>query len=185
LVLQEYVDGILDEERKNDFILHLNECQGCADYVAQMQTLRKTLREMPEIETSDSFHLLLRERIRREMSHQKRRMSFAWTLSHQIVPATALVAVVVLGSVWIIKDRAPFTGSTSETPMALQTEAHDAPRLDPSRYKNVRYVLDEYNPAVSLDRKDVPVPIQNSTRDSLSSRQRKARVQPRATQVSF
>lgn len=185
MMLQDYVDGVLDRSQKMGIEAHLLECEICSDFVEEMQNLKSTLKNLPEIQASDGFHLLLRERIRREMAHQTRRSSFSWTLTHQIIPATALAAVIVVASLAIFKHGLPFTEGQRATPVAVKQPNSTSPQLDPARYKNVRYVLDDYGPAVSLDRKDTPATGQSSARDSLRRVEHRSRLRPRAAHVSF
>ena len=60
------VDGELDVHQKHELEKHLKSCSCCALFFSQCRQLRKRLQNLPRLAASETFHLLLRERIRRD-----------------------------------------------------------------------------------------------------------------------
>ena len=63
----EYLDGALSSQSKLEFDEHLHQCADCTATLRRMKAIQVRLNELPMVRTSDSFHILLRSRIRREL----------------------------------------------------------------------------------------------------------------------
>lgn len=185
--LQDYVDRELTPGEMASVDAHLKVCPECAGYVHQIISLKGHLRALPEIKSTENFHLLLRERIRREMASQQRKSaaSFVWT--HRIAPAAGFALVILAAGSYLMRDRIPFLGGGGPTPVAEAPASFmsNGTLQKPSR---VKYVIDEYGDAVSLDRKDSPAfrrqAASDSTRPVPQAGRRRGPLR-RAVQVSF
>lgn len=65
-----YVEGTVSGEDFAWFEDHLDSCPGCEAAVARMRTLGVRLRSLESVKTSESFQVVLRSRIRREIEAQ-------------------------------------------------------------------------------------------------------------------
>lgn len=181
--LGHYIDGDLDREQRQEIEDHLAACEDCASHVGQIQTLRGMLKGLPPIQATESFHFVLRDRIRRELAQQQRRASFSYVLTHRMAPAMALGGVVLVGSFWMLTQKTDLFHRGN--PSAVTAQNTRAPHLDPSTYDNVRYVIDDYGDAVVLDRNDAPAQRRVAASDSMRNEQRPLMSGARAAQVSF
>ena len=62
------IDGELEILQKKDTENHLKSCRKCNDFFNRMYRIRSYLKKLTPVKSPDSFHILLRERIRREMA---------------------------------------------------------------------------------------------------------------------
>lgn len=62
------IDGELDFLQKNNINKHLKACHHCSDFFKRMNRIQSYLKRLTPVESPDSFLILLRERIRREMA---------------------------------------------------------------------------------------------------------------------
>lgn len=63
----EYLDGNLSGQSKSEFENHLQNCRHCAETVQHMEALQIQLKQLTPVKTSDTFHIVLRSRIRHEL----------------------------------------------------------------------------------------------------------------------
>ncbi len=64
------VDQELDGSMREQVLQHIEECSLCGQFYRNLQSLKNGLKQIKPIEAPDSFQVILRERIRREMAHK-------------------------------------------------------------------------------------------------------------------
>ncbi|MCK5146792.1 zf-HC2 domain-containing protein [bacterium] len=183
--LQDYIDNEISRSQRLEIEKHLHQCADCSEHIEELNMLRHQLKSLPTIKATESFHLLLRERIRREMAAQQKRTAFSYVLSHRIVPVAAVCLVLVTGSLYIFKDQIGFFQQAGPEQVTISRNS-DAPSLMlPPQSGSIRYVIDEYNDTVKLDRTDTPRRPGRTIIDSIQHRPGLVRSSRHAAQVSF
>ncbi len=130
----DFIDGELKGKEKNHFEKHMEACSACSNCVRQLAALRRKLSSLPEIKTSESFHLLLRERIRRELIKKQQYGSFDGVIK-RFVPVFGALAIVVT-AFWLLNGQ--FTAEPSGSDMTAMSGINPSLPLD----DNVLYVID-------------------------------------------
>lgn len=62
------IDGELEILQKKEMENHLKSCKKCNDFYNRMYKIRSYLKKLTPVKSPESFHILLRERIRRELA---------------------------------------------------------------------------------------------------------------------
>lgn len=178
--IMELFDGELDALQSKAVNQHLKTCDSCSAFMTQLQTLRTRMQSLTPIETSEHFHLVLRDQIRREMSG--RRSHFELFSSRRWIPAVGLASVIAVSLVMISDHRnMPWSKAQgSARPMISQSTPAPAAR----RSGSIQYVVGEYPDRLSVERRDER-PAGLSRSDSLEPRQDPSLYRQRLTPVSF
>ena len=172
------VDGELDVHQKHELEKHLKSCSCCALFFSQCRQLRKRLQNLPRLAASETFHLLLRERIRRELAGKRRTApSIFITRSKQWIPAVG-VALLLITVGFLLRDQRSIILQSPQNRIAISGESTGFKK------ENVQYVIDEYPGGVSISRDDSRSE-HTEARDSLLLQQDSHRVRPNLTPVSF
>jgi anti-sigma factor RsiW len=172
------VDDELDVHQKHELEKHLKLCASCSIFLSQCRQLRKRLQTLPRLAASETFHLLLRERIRRELAGKRRTSSpLFFSAPRRWIPAIA-VALLLIAIGILLRDQKQIMFQSPQTRIADTNEAGERVK------ENVRYVIDEYPGGVSLSRDDSKR-TPTAVRDSLLLQQETQRVRPHLTPVSF
>ena len=172
------VDGELDVHQKHDLEKHLKSCSSCSLFLNQCRHLRKQIRNLPRLAASEAFHLLLRERIRRELAGKRRAAASIFiSTSKRWIPAIG-VALLLLTVGFLLRDQRQLMFQSPQNHVAVTNKS---PAL---REENVQYVIDEYPGGVSLSRDDSRSG-HTEARDSLLHQPESRRVRPNLTPVSF
>ncbi len=96
-----YLDGELPQEEAEALRAHLESCEGCTAYMAELQTAVKALKQLPQIEVSRSFDKRLGARLRRD-SMLRLAPSITVHMWYRRVLAAAVAVVVLAVGVLII-----------------------------------------------------------------------------------
>lgn len=174
-------DGELDILRKKELNSHLKECSQCAQFLSKLRLLRSHLRGLTPVRTSDSFHLLLRERIRREIAGKRRITVPSFSLPTRWIPAFGLVLLVIIIGSWIMVRRTSLfkpSGSEMRVTQSSRLRGEDF-------HGHVDYVIDDFPNRVSVSRVDNERGTRFIDRDSLILPDTLEGVRPRVTPVSF
>lgn len=137
------IDGELEGAAKNEVRRHLEKCPECARLYHGLYSLKHRLHEMKTVNAPDSFQVILRERIRRELANKQGFGMHPPASSSGWITGIA-VASVILGAAFLVFQ--PF--SRSRLPETL-TEVSES-FSDVSNMSRVRFVIDEVdsNPTV-------------------------------------
>ena len=149
--LFKFIDGDLDILQKKLVEQHLKECPGCNGFLTQIRSMRSRIRNIPNIQTSENFHILLRERIRREMAGKREFFPHTTGFSLRWIPAAGLVIVLIVSGFWMIDKKTTVLNKT------IIAEATESSSVFGSQFKGqIDYVIEDY-PApssVSISRDD-------------------------------
>lgn len=95
-MISPYLDGELQEEEKEEFLAHLEQCPQCKKEVEELEQLLHDFSEIPEVELPDGFHEELMAKIKDSVvvpiSIQKKKNT-PW---RKIIAVAAVFAIVVL-----------------------------------------------------------------------------------------
>lgn len=180
-LIMKHFDGELDIHRKKDLEKHLDDCCHCSETIHQLRALRSEIRNLTPVECSEDFHVLLRERIRRDLARKRKETRSTVFITRRLIPAIGAVAVVALMSVWLLDDDPSAlrpAGNLTELnqPGSPSGESFDGP---------VEYVIDEYPSRLSVSRDDRAENARDTDRDSLRQTRPAEDVRGRMTPVSF
>lgn len=92
----DYLDGILPGQIKSEFNQHLTDCRECTDRLRQMKALKHHLKKLNPVKTSDTFHVVLRSRIRRELTRHTFAQKIGFYFQTYKLPAFATGAVALI-----------------------------------------------------------------------------------------
>ena len=179
---KDYIFNLLDDEldihRRGELENHLKSCSSCLHFLDRCRLLRRRLQNLAQISTSETFHLLLRERIRRELAGKRRRISFLPSpVVRGWIPAAAVVILLLtVGILLRDQEKSIFPSGRSGI---VDTRIEGSPTGE-----TVEYVADDYTGGLSLSRDDSKRN-QTEDRDSLRLRPETQRVRPHSTPVSF
>ncbi len=179
--IMKYFDDELDIHRKRELERHLDDCCHCSDTIRQLRALRSHMRDLTQLECSEEFHVLLRERIRRDLSRDRKGVRSSIFVTRRLIPAMGVAAVVTFMSIWMLdNDRSPLrpVGNLAETnrPASPVGESFDGP---------IEYVIDEYPSRLSVSRDDRSDNSRRTDRDSLRQTRPAEDIRGRMTPVSF
>jgi anti-sigma factor RsiW len=172
------LDDELDTHQRHDLEKHLKSCSSCSQLLDRCRLLKGQLQNLSQLSTSETFHLLLRERIRRELSGRRRRgLLFPSPIVRSWIPAVTVALLLITVGI-LLRDRESFVVPGNKSKMA-EMRINTSPAGE-----NVEYVRDNYTDGVSLSRDDSKRN-QIQERDSLLLQQETEIVRPHLTPVSF
>ena len=146
-----FIDGELDILQKKLVDQHLKECPHCMGFLNQIRSMRSRIRNLSSIQTSENFHVLLRERIRREMAGKREFFPRTYGFSLRWIPAVGLVIVMVVSGFWMIDKKTTVLNKT------IIAEATKSSSDSGSQFKGqIDYVIDDYpaSSSVAVSRDD-------------------------------
>jgi hypothetical protein len=128
----EYLDGRLSTQIKSDFDQHIHTCQECAESIRNMRALKSHLKGLTQVKTSDTFHVVLRSRIRQELSKEsipeKIINSFRiYKLPRYVIGFAALILIVFFSYNTLLQ---PEMGDDSFLSTQLSEETSSYPRSE-------------------------------------------------------
>jgi hypothetical protein len=95
----DYIEGLLNETRRREFVEHLQECPACATEIERLRRLYGFLNDDPVVVPEPGFWRQVQDRVRQGeilLPAHSPRSSFAWwKLMPVLVPVLAAVAVFV------------------------------------------------------------------------------------------
>ncbi len=102
----DYLEGSVSQALKAEFESHLNQCENCRGVLHRMELLQHHMRQLEPVHTSDTFHIVLRSRIRRELEKPTFIDRVAAYFQTNRVPAyaasVALLLLISYGSLQVI-----------------------------------------------------------------------------------
>ncbi len=149
--LFKFIDGDLDILQKKLVEQHLKECPGCNGFINQIRSMRSRIRNLSNIRTSENFHILLRERIRREIAGKREFFPHMTGFSLRWIPAAGLVIVLIVSGFWMIDKKTTIFNKT------IIAEATESSFNSGSQFKGqIDYVIEDYpaSSSVSVSRDD-------------------------------
>ena len=173
-----FFDDELDILRKKELQQHLSECPHCTLFLDRMRRMRSHLRELPSIKISDNFHILVRERIRRDLARQNRRRQSSVITVRRLVPAFGIAVLVIAIGYWVLDRGVSPDGSPSNGMRAVNQPSE--------RFEGeIQYVIDDIPSRISVSRQDGESRFPYIGSDSLESMDRADEIRVRPTPVSF
>jgi hypothetical protein len=121
MLINEYIDGRLDEERQSALISHIHTCPGCAEELKKSERLKKLLKDLPEAETPPVLLTSAVKKARQEL-RQEKQPAFA---RRAVAIAAALVVVLGVG-VYLYKTNPPPETGNVQLATEKNTEADEA-----------------------------------------------------------
>jgi len=146
--LVHYFDDELDTHQKRELEAHLKICPQCERFLNRIRQLHSHLKELPTLKTSENFHILVRERIRRETARSQGRHASSQTWARRLVPAFGVVTVLTVVGLWLRDNQTVIhnpTNSSQGRSMAAQPSGEGSD-------DQVQYVIDEYPDRLSVSR---------------------------------
>jgi hypothetical protein len=180
--IMQHFDENLDTVGRKELEHHLKVCTSCNRYMNQIRLLRSHLRELTPIEASENFHILLRERIRRDLARSGRR-HVKPLFTRRLIPAFGLTVVLVTVGIWFLDQRSIPIGTpgTSDSLSEYQPDSSLRSRFD----GQIQYVIDDYPNPISVSRQDDARVPKLATEDSVLLKENRERYRSRMTPVSF
>jgi|GEM_PF-2956401 len=132
----EFVDDALSPSQKKDFKAHLAHCKECAQLLDRLRRQKLWLKKLSSLHTSDTFFLLLMERIRRERLGKKMGWIERSVPLPRFVPVVAFTLLVLVCTgifLWMDREKAISLNAPSIFPSVHSSFKHE----------KVQYVLDE------------------------------------------
>lgn len=180
-IVFDFIDGEMDILQQKFFKQHMKDCPQCQRILNQVRLIRSRMQNFSQIQTSENFHILLRERIRREMVGKRDMFPSSTGFSFKWIPAVALFVVMVISGFWMI-DR-----KTSNLRHSFIAESKESPTSMPDFKFNgqIDYIEDDYpvSSSLSVSRSDGP-PV-HAFSDTISVPQSSEGVQAFLTPVDF
>ena len=70
--INDFIDNDIEPSDLKQLETHLQNCSSCRAYVNRYKTVKKSLAALPHYKTSQTFDIVLRERLRKEINGEKR-----------------------------------------------------------------------------------------------------------------
>ncbi len=179
--LLEYFDDELDVQEKKEVEQHLKVCPHCMHFLNQLRRLRSHLRELPTIKTSENFHILVRERIRRDLARQRRAKQSSTIIVRRFVPAFGLTVLVALVGFLVLDHRDSLVDKTAGSGGGISVST----RSDEDFSGPIQYVIDDIPSRISVSRRDGDGESRVVDEDSVYRMDRAEEFRTRPTPVSF
>lgn len=147
-LLSDYADSSMASAEKSEFAAHLKECAECRSAAEGVVNLRRNLRRLPVLQTSQDFETILRTRIKLDRrAHVPPIWNIRYAGPRRFVSysAAAAVALVCVFYLWqrLSADSLPTTPS-SLTVSQMQIAPNPAlPSVSPAK---ILYTLDKVTP---------------------------------------
>ncbi len=171
----------LDVLRRKDVERHLKTCSQCARFLDQIRLLRLRLKNLTPVKTSDSFQVLLRERIRREMAGKRRTAASSTSFTKRWIPAFGFVVLVLIAGIWMIDQKTSFFDSGDNEGGIARSTTPGEESFD----GQVQYVINDFPSRISVSRTEDAEGAESVVEDSLIRQNDWEDVRARLTPVSF
>jgi anti-sigma factor RsiW len=179
---KEYMFDLLDHEidnlRKKQLLDHFDDCPRCDRLMARLKALQSHLSSLEPVRANEDFHIVLRQRLRREMAGRRRWSTSTLPGYVKWTPAVGIAAAALIIGL-LVSDQQ--TRSPDGELSGFRTAASVA---DPSQGQ-VQYVIDDYPQRISVSRNDRIDSRSNAGSDSVRQRNNFDQVRSRVTPVSF
>ena len=172
------LDHQVDSQRKKHLYDHLSECPQCEKFFSRCKALKARLSSLEQIRASDTFHILLRERLRREAAGNRRWIRPVLPGYMRWAPAVGVVALAVFIGV-LVTDRGTPLQEGEYSEIRASASGRD-PFQGP-----VQFVIDDYPQRIAVARDDRSRSGTITGPDSLRPIDRVESERPRVTPVSF
>lgn len=103
--VSEYIEDELAKNSKSLLEAHLQSCQHCAQIINSVNALRRSLRNIAKVKTSDDFDNMLRARIRLENRKSRFRRESIFSSWKVRIPAYGMAVVFVIFAVLLISQK--------------------------------------------------------------------------------
>ena len=174
----DFVDNELDILRKNELERHLKACTQCSRFLEQIHQLRSQCKQLSPITATEEFHVLLRERIRREMAGKRGALTPSIAFSARWIPAFGMMLLLIGVGFWMLDQKTSFFGSSDNRVAVSQVPTDNRREYE----GEVQYVIDDYRDIISISRIEEE-PVINP--DSVLHETEQEYIQNRLTPVSF
>ncbi len=175
------VDNELDILRRKELESHLKTCAACSRFLEQIRNLRSHCRQLSSLQVSEEFHVLLRERIRREMAGKRGAFSPSISFSGRLIPAFGMMIVVICLGFWMLDQKTSFFETSGNRMIVSQM-----PVVEQEDFEGeVQYVIDDYRNPVSISRSSGAEEAPVAKTDSIFRSLEQDYIQNHLTPVSF
>src|SRR4030042_4142907 len=96
------MDDELDILHRKDLESHLKVCEPCSLLANRCRSLKKRLKDLPQVKASDEFPILLRGRIRRELAKKRTYRPNFFFFPNRWIPAVGMAVVLLVAGVWMV-----------------------------------------------------------------------------------
>ncbi len=175
------VDNELDILRRKELESHLKTCTSCSRFLEQIRNLRSQCRQLSPVQVSEEFHVLLRERIRREMAGKRGSFSPSISFSGRLIPAFGMMLVVICLGFWMLDQKTSFFDTSGNGIVVTQMPLAEQEDFE----GEVQYVIDDYRNPVSISRNSEADGAPVAYTDSVLRGLEQDYIQNRLTPVSF
>ena len=179
--LLEFFDDELDVQKKKEVEQHLKVCPHCMHFLNQLRRLRSHLRGLPTIKTSENFHILVRERIRRDLARQRGAKQSSTLIVKRFVPAFGLTVLVALVGFLVLDHKDSLVEPTTGRGGGISVST----RSDDDFNGPIQYVIDDFPSRISVSRRDGDRESRVVDEDSVYRVERSDELRTRPTPVSF
>lgn len=115
--ISEYLDGALNEKEQQLLLEHIEGCEGCRAYLAELAAMRDALAELPEAELPEGFHASVMEKVK---AKKRAKRALLWK---RYVPAAACAAIVLLAAARLMPDFGASSSAPETADMAMDMMA--------------------------------------------------------------
>ncbi len=176
ILIDKLVDAEISPVEKRELNNHLDSCNDCRNYMEKLKKMRRMFSQLPRVKTTDDFYVLLRARIRRELSRGDKRFYNPILYPKRIFQYGFSLAVVVLLLLLIN----PFNIIRNESESHLSISEKKSNEFN----GQIQYVIDGYPTSVSLSRDGTIDSLINSN-DSLRQLGNNKVIRSHVTPVNF
>ncbi|MDD5807635.1 MAG: zf-HC2 domain-containing protein, partial [Oscillospiraceae bacterium] len=138
--LSAFVDGELTEQEKNEVLAHVETCEGCRTYLAELMTMRAAFGDLEEYDAPAGFAESVMARLHEEAAPKKRTQRKKW-MGLAACAAVVLMAAVLFPHVTGSSGGADSVAAANDCEAAL-TESVQEPYEDEEftdRYTSVQH----------------------------------------------
>lgn len=147
-LLCKQLDGEITAEEKHRIDDHLSSCEACTETARSLTYMSEQLRQLPRVQASEEFQILLRDRIRKSRTgHGPKWITFPLLPRWTFIPATglALAAIVLISR--------PYFNKTNSAPFSSEGTTV-AEYMNTGTPGQVHYVMEDNPESVMLSRDD-------------------------------
>lgn len=124
-----YLDGLLEDKKKEQFIDHIEKCAICAKKLEEASFIADTCNEMPVMDLPENFELSLHKRLVKENQNQAK-SRFAFLIQNRklisVLSTAAVVAVSLLAYNFLPQSVSPHKYSAASNSMTASEPAIDS-----------------------------------------------------------
>ena len=99
-----YLDGEISQQQKKELDSHFKICPNCQETIRQMRIIQQSLKQMPQIKTSEGFENLLQQQI---FNSEQKTSPIPFSLHNWKVPAMGSALVLATIGIFLVFNNSP------------------------------------------------------------------------------